>query len=214
MLTNKCDKRLELTIKSGKELRLEKLSKIRNLCSFEKWVLIYLVGCIISEDLKQKYYSKDSTIGFLLWILCDSLKERINHRSYFYKNSILVSDGMIRLSTKISYDLNETEVDIDRRMLDYIVGLDCEFSELVDGSHLYLPVFYYFLKYQTVKLENVIIPEKNKFLITETVKNFETFKHLRKKFGFDDIISYGKGLVLLFYGESGTGKTFLANGIK
>lgn len=30
-------------------------------------------------------------------------------------------------------------VDVDRRMLDFLVGLDTEFSDLVDGSHLYYP---------------------------------------------------------------------------
>ena len=30
-------------------------------------------------------------------------------------------------------------MEIDRRMLDFIVGLDREFSELVEGSHLYTP---------------------------------------------------------------------------
>ena len=29
------------------------------------------------------------------------------------------------------------DVELDRRMLDFIVGLDTEFSELVEGSHLY-----------------------------------------------------------------------------
>jgi len=30
-------------------------------------------------------------------------------------------------------------VDVDRRMLDFLVGLDTEFSDLVDGSHLVRP---------------------------------------------------------------------------
>lgn len=32
-----------------------------------------------------------------------------------------------------------TKVEIDRRMLDFCVGLDTEFSEIVEGSHLYFP---------------------------------------------------------------------------
>lgn len=32
-----------------------------------------------------------------------------------------------------------SQVEIDRRMLDFCVGLDTEFSELVEGSHLYFP---------------------------------------------------------------------------
>ena len=31
------------------------------------------------------------------------------------------------------------QVEIDRRMLDFCVGLDTEFSEVVEGSHLYFP---------------------------------------------------------------------------
>jgi len=31
--------------------------------------------------------------------------------------------------------------------------------------------------------------------------------------GFDDIISYGNSLVLLFFGVSGTGKTMMANAL-
>ena len=31
------------------------------------------------------------------------------------------------------------KVEIDRRMLDFCVGLDTEFSEIVEGSHLYYP---------------------------------------------------------------------------
>jgi AAA+ superfamily predicted ATPase len=101
-------------------------------------------------------------------------------------------------------DLMDSTVDIDRRMLDYIVGLDCEFSEIVEGSQLYFP---------KVKLENVILPDEHKNLILSTVSNYEIFKSFRKKFGFDELLSYGKGVVLLFHGDSGTGKTMLANAL-
>lgn len=33
----------------------------------------------------------------------------------------------------------EQHVEVDRRILDWIVGLDAEMNELVDGSHLYKP---------------------------------------------------------------------------
>ena len=36
-------------------------------------------------------------------------------------------------------DLMNSGVEIDRRMLDFCVGLDTEFSEIVEGSHLYFP---------------------------------------------------------------------------
>lgn len=36
-------------------------------------------------------------------------------------------------------DPTSAKVEIDRRMLDFCVGLDTEFSEIVEGSHLYYP---------------------------------------------------------------------------
>ena len=36
-------------------------------------------------------------------------------------------------------DPTKAKVEIDQRMLDFCVGLDTEFSEAVEGSHLYFP---------------------------------------------------------------------------
>jgi len=85
---------------------------------------------------------------------------QIRHRSYFYKTSVLVREGILVLHgdelgadlTQASHlignafcsfvidergaELAQTLAEIDRRMLDFVVGLDTEFSELMDGSHL------------------------------------------------------------------------------
>jgi len=54
-----------------------------------------------------------------------------------------VARGLIKMRTA-SYtrgggDLMDQQVELDRRMLDWIVGLDTEMNELVEGSHLYKP---------------------------------------------------------------------------
>lgn len=68
-------------------------------------------------------------------------------------------------------------VDIDRRMLDFLVGLDTEFSDMVDGSHLYFP--------SKVQLEDVVLPQDQKSLIVETVENFAAYKKVRKLLDLD-----------------------------
>ena len=68
-------------------------------------------------------------------------------------------------------------MDIDRRMLDFLVGLDTEFSDMVDGSHLYFP--------SAVQLEDVVLPTDQKKLIVETVENFAAYKKVRKTLGLD-----------------------------
>ena len=42
-------------------------------------------------------------------------------------------------SVGLTGDPTSSTVEIDRRMLDFCVGLDTEFSEIVEGSHLYYP---------------------------------------------------------------------------
>lgn len=80
-------------------------------------------------------------------------------------------------------------MDIDRRMLDFLVGLDTEFSDMVDGSHLYFP--------SAVQLEDVVLPQDQKKLIVETVENFAAYKKVRKALGLDKT---GVGLLLLGFG--------------
>lgn len=58
-----------------------------------------------------------------------------------------------------------------------------------------------------------MLPNDQKELIIRTAKNFENFVKARKKLGFEETISYGTGMLIMFFGKSGTGKTMMANAI-
>ncbi|KAI6657958.1 hypothetical protein LOD99_15675 [Oopsacas minuta] len=213
--SRKCEKRLELTRQTGSWIpRLERLVISRGLCPFEKNLVLTLIGSIIQPNKinncgdMNPYATSSSTsfsVGELLRLFCTSLTEQIKHRTFFYKNAKLVREGMIVVhDVGITGDPSSAKVEVDRRMLDFSVGLDTEFSEVVEGSHLYFP---------KTKFNNVILSGEQKELILSTVSNFDTYRRCRKKLGLDDIITYGAGLVLLFHGPPGTGKTMMANAL-
>ncbi|GFR47899.1 hypothetical protein Agub_g9646, partial [Astrephomene gubernaculifera] len=194
--------------------RLERLAEARSLAPFEKKVLLLLVGCRVSPSVSRTLQACVSngcfsggllTVGnLLLAFYPDDLGEQINARRYFYKSGRLIQDGILTLSgTDFSKDIMEQGVDLDRRMLDFLVGLDTEFSDMVDGSHLYFPAY--------ARLEDVVLPAEQKQLIVETVENFSRYKKARTALGMD--AGPGCGLVLLFHGASGVGKTMMANAV-
>jgi hypothetical protein len=72
-------------------------------------------------------------------------------------------------------------------VLDFCVGLDTEFSELIDGSHLYAP---------TVNIDDVILPVETKRTVLEAVKHFDLYKIVQKNIELEKKIAYGEALGL------------------
>ncbi|KAH9323474.1 hypothetical protein KI387_018113, partial [Taxus chinensis] len=221
---NRLQERIKLTeqgLKDGStELpRLEALARKLGLDDFEKGVVVMLTGIAISPVVKSIFEGENGDSSFrrcgevvqvkdILTVFFDSFKEQVLARTHFYKSSKLVARGLIKLRV-VAYargggDLMDQQVELDRRMLDWIVGLDTEMNELVEGSHLYKP---------TVPIENVILPDEQKETILRTTDNFAKFRQYRKSAGLEDFMTYGAGLVILLCGPSGTGKTMTVNAI-
>jgi len=214
--TARLKNRLALTYERNEWLpRIERLVQLRQLDAFEKNVLISLIGSMLSQEIRKagqigrddNLLTNSFQVGTLITTFCDSLADKVRSRTYFYKNSKLVREGIIKIGDppfRKKGDLHECTVEIDRKLLDYIVGLDTELSELIDGSDLYLP---------TVSFDQVILPEERKKLILDTIHNYDAYKSASKELKLEERLSYGTGVCLLFYGASGTGKTMTANAI-
>eukprot|EP00899_Mesostigma_viride_P017150 jgi/Mesvir1/25436/Mv01713-RA.1 len=193
--------------------RVEVLAKRLRLTTFEKWVVLTLVGGIMSADVRR--LSKASSVytssvsfdvGTLIAMHSTRLSEQVACRRVFYRKGTLIRHNIIRVSEKRfgGGDLMDCVCEIDRRMVDFALNLDTEFGELVEGGSLYAP---------TSRMDAVVLPPATKSLILHTVENFSVFRRLRARLGLDNVIAYGRGLVLLFHGGSGTGKTLTANAL-
>ncbi|ETL47029.1 hypothetical protein L916_03190, partial [Phytophthora nicotianae] len=212
--------RLALTRQAGRPLpRLEELAAKFKLNRFEQNVIVMLIGKTISPVIKNLIDGVDTSpvqrmdesviINQILSIFCDTFQEQVAHRVFFYKSSRLLSRGLVKLHRgrwhSTAGDLVDQRVELDRRVLDWVVGLDTEMNELVEGSDLYTP---------KVQLDQVVLPEEHKSTILETVESYESFRRYRKKSGLEQAgMAYGAGLVLLLCGASGTGKTMTVNAV-
>jgi len=214
--TRKMELSLALTRQQGAFYpRLELLAEQLQLDDFQKFVLVYLAGSMISPVFKSCIQGDDSftssdknaKVGDLLVAYFGTFSEQVAARPYFYKSSLLLKKGIVKTIKDFSAppDLTDQQVRLDRRVLDTIVGLDKESSEISQGSHLFEP---------KVSLDSVVLPDMLKETIAGSVAHFETFRAYRKHHpDFDEAISYGVGLTLMFCGKSGTGKTMTANAI-
>eukprot|EP01065_Artemidia_motanka_P012879 TRINITY_DN17102_c0_g2_i1.p1 TRINITY_DN17102_c0_g2~~TRINITY_DN17102_c0_g2_i1.p1 ORF type:complete len:1017 (+),score=196.23 TRINITY_DN17102_c0_g2_i1:457-3051(+) len=210
----RCQARLAATPSPSQTIRVERLKQLRRLTEFETWVVITLIGGIVSQEVRRigSESRLSQTVSFAVGTLIgvhlpDDLHKQMAQRRSFYRQAPLVRSGIVRVANRSALgtgDLMDCSVEMDRRMLDFCVGLDTEFCELVDAANLYQP---------SVSLDRVILPEALKSLIVGTVENYARFRAYRKRVGLEDLLEYGRGIVLLFHGLPGTGKTMMANAL-
>ena len=250
----KVRQRLQLTMGSGVQPqqaqlpRLEEMSAKFHLDEFEQNVIVMLIGKTISPVISNLLDSADTssvqrmdesiTVNQILNVFCDTFCEQVQHRTYFYKSSKLLVKGLIKLNRArwhcTSGDLVDQRVELDRRVLDWVVGLDTEINELVEGSDLYTP---------QIDFDQVVLPRGYKNTLIKTIQGYIHFQaYLRqqklaiaaeaavvststaadnadhdplpkKKTTQTPFLTYGHGLVILLTGQSGTGKTLTVNAI-
>lgn len=240
-------KRLELAIP-----RLENLCERLQLDMFEKKIVLLLIGKTVSPVVRTLIETLDQTtrvvdesvnVGQALNILCQDFTMQIANRRYFYKSSRLLTQGIISLRKPRWHqgtgDLTEYRITLDRRMLDWTVGLDSEINELVEGSDLYEP---------KVNLDQVVLPKGHlDTLLTLCMAYGDFLRYKNPSTGHGtqpgtastdhgtqsstastvstdsaastsmltvaQKFSYGNSLVVLLCGKPGTGKTMTVNAV-
>lgn len=71
----------------------------RNLCEFEKNVLLALIGSVIQPNkfsgASIRISNNCAQVGEMLQLFCSGLEDQIHHRKYFYKSASIVREGMV-----------------------------------------------------------------------------------------------------------------------
>ena len=107
-------------------------------------------------------------------------------------------------SFRSGHDLIDCHIDLDRRMIDFLVGIETELDQLIEGGSCYFP---------TVTWDRCVLPVDTKSLLESTVKGYQKYRDMLKTLDFQAISTYGNGCILLFHGPSGSGKTLTANAL-
>ena len=200
----------------GMELHFEEFCRSYGLDEFERTVLALLIANNTGKTFRDFYEKSDldphdrqdggMSIGVILSIIHPDYREQITSRKYF---SIVSS--LIRQEILIPWDnydnttnILDVYVHLHERIVRYLLG---------DNNIYDLNLQCISRDRSTVQLDHVILPGKIKEKVLELAENYSSNMSKKASALIDQFYGYGTGLIFLFHGPSGTGKTMLAHAL-
>lgn len=195
---------------------LDRLCSLHKLDSFERTLILLAAAPAFSREFEEhfagvmgeQYGSSPPTVE-LAFNFCEfNFTERILRRTTFAKHAPLFANDVLMFSALGRLagpeELLTADIRMASRTFAYLVGHQALSADLMDFSAIETPL---------AQLDQVVLPESDKARILSVIERHDQFLHYRKEWGFDQIIQYGRGILLLFSGPPGTGKTMTAHGI-
>ena len=215
-LEAKARQRVKKSLEQGIELHFEEFCQSYDLNEFEGKVFALLIANNTSKTFRD-FYEKSlldphdrqdggMSVGAILSIIHPDYREQITSRKYFSAGSSLLRQEILIPWT--NYDITTNILDVymylHERIVRYLIG---------DNNIYDVDLQCISRDRSTVSLDQVILPGKVKEKVLKLAKNYSSNRPKKARVLVDEFYGYGTGLIFLFHGPSGTGKTMLAHAL-
>lgn len=198
------------------DLHFEQFSRSYNLDSFERIVLALAVANDTGEAFRffyeksgfdpENHRVRGMTVGAILSLINSDYRSQINSRKYFSINSSLIRKKILIFGDYLDETTNilDVSVQLHERIVRYLIG----------DNYIYDMDFQWISRERSrVRMDQVVLPDGIKEDVLKMSENFSRNRSSESKTDLDEFYGYGTGLVYLFHGPSGTGKTMLAHAL-
>jgi SpoVK/Ycf46/Vps4 family AAA+-type ATPase len=157
--------------------------------------------------LKGQSYRHALDIDVALAVLADGFEDRVRRRQAFTPNGRLLQQNLLLVGRghgDQGDDFLSLELRLPGRLVTLLLGLPGDDASLHSFSRLIEP---------GGSLARVVLPPADKHRIVELVERHGAYLGALDAWGLSEAIPYGRGLIMLFSGPSGTGKTLTARAV-
>ena len=194
---------------------LDRLCETLELNTFERLVLLLAAAPCCSRRFEDIFglLDKDGTpntltVEVVFNFAALPFTDRIRLRSSFSPSAPLIREDLVvvdmRQRAVAPRDLLMADLELTGRAFSFLIGDASVADELAAFSSVEPPL---------ASLDDIVLPEADRRRILAAIDNHAEYLQLRAAWGLDEVVQYGRGVLLLFHGPPGTGKTMTAHGI-